>query len=126
LAVVPGINVLANLILCETVPLLNLAFELVPTAIYNAKIVISELSPLLLDLAFDLLPISFDSIPVHVNLRRSAYDMIGSEHMGSTMVPLASPGRRLVKFSYRGLAAIEKAAEQFKVPATKLMATRRR
>src|SRR5258708_7832426 len=68
LTLVPVINVLTNLIFCETVPLLNLTFELVPTTIYDVKIVVSELSPLLLDLAFDLLPISFDSIPVHVNL----------------------------------------------------------
>jgi hypothetical protein len=52
------------LIFCETVPLLNLAFELVPTTIYDVKIVVSELPPLLLDPAFDLLPISFDSMPV--------------------------------------------------------------
>src|SRR5262249_23827511 len=100
LTIVPVIDVLTNLIFCETVPLLNLAFKLFSTAIYNVKIIVSELSPLLLDLTFDLLPISFDSIPVHVNLRRSALDMTDSEHMASAMVPLARPGRRLVKFSY--------------------------
>jgi hypothetical protein len=52
LTAVPVINILANLIFCETVPLLDLAFELVPTAIYNVKIIVSELPPLLLDLPF--------------------------------------------------------------------------
>src|SRR6266481_4911616 len=70
LTLVPVINVLTNLIFCETVPLLNLAFELVPTTIYDVKVVVSKLSPFFLDLTFDLLPISFHSIPVHVNLRR--------------------------------------------------------
>jgi hypothetical protein len=72
---VPVIDVFANLIFCETVALLNLAFELVPTAIYDVKIVISELPPFLLDAALNLFPISFHSIPVHVNLRRSAHEM---------------------------------------------------
>src|SRR5215468_2514384 len=55
-------------------------------AIYDVKIVVSELSPLLLDPTFNLLPISFHSIPVHVNLLRSARDMAG-EHIGLAIVP---------------------------------------
>src|SRR5215831_15604737 len=74
LTVVPVINIPPSLILCETVPLLNLAFELLSTAIYHVEIVVGELSPLFLDPAFNLLPISFDSIPVHLDLRRSAHD----------------------------------------------------
>ena len=69
LTAIPDVNILANLIFCETVPLLDRAFELILTAIYNVKIVVSELPPLLLDLPFDLLPISLHSIPVHVHLR---------------------------------------------------------
>jgi hypothetical protein len=105
LTVVPVIDVLTNLIFCETVPLLNLAFELVPTAIYNAKIVVSELSPLLLDLAFDLLPISFDSIPVHVNLHRSVHGMTDSEHLGSAMVPFPAGNDGYRFNSMGGIAA---------------------
>src|SRR5882762_4214938 len=73
LTFVPVINVLTNLIFCETVPLLNLTFELVPTTIYDVKVVVSKLSPFLLTLTFHLLPISFHSIPVHVNLSQSAH-----------------------------------------------------
>jgi hypothetical protein len=95
LTAVPVVNILANLIFCQTVPLLNLTFELFSAAVYNVKIVVSELSPLLLDPAFNLSPISFDSIPVHVNRHRSAPDMIGSEHLGSIMVPYAVAGTRI-------------------------------
>ena len=97
LTAVPVGNILANLIFCQTVPLLNLTLELFSTAVYSFKIVVSELSPLLLDPAFNLLPIAFHSIPVHVNLHRSAPDMIGSEHLGSIMVPLAWPEHEFVK-----------------------------
>src|SRR5262249_48285324 len=88
LTAVPVINILAYLIFCKTVSLLNLTFELFSTAVYDVKIVVGELSPLLFDPAFNLLPISFDSIPVHVNLHRSAHDMTVSEHMDSAMVPV--------------------------------------
>jgi hypothetical protein len=99
---VPVVNVLANLIFCETVALLNLAFELVSPAIYDFKVVIRELPPFLLDAALDLLPISFHSIPVHVNLRRSAHEMSESEHISSAIVPVAQPEHRFVKvWQYR-------------------------
>src|SRR5262249_14260420 len=100
LTVVPVINIPPSLILCETVPLLNLAFELLSTAIYHVEIVVGELSPLFLDPAFNLLPISFDSIPVHLDLRRSAHDMAG-EPFGSAMVPCQQPEHGFVKLSYR-------------------------
>ena len=44
LTVVPVINVLTNFIFCETIPLLNLAFELVSTTIHRVKVVVRELS----------------------------------------------------------------------------------
>jgi hypothetical protein len=40
-----------------------------------------------------LLPISFHSIPVHLNLRRSAHDMAGSEHIGLAIVPFVRQHR---------------------------------
>jgi hypothetical protein len=43
-----------------------------------------------------LLPVSFHTIPVHVNLRRSAHNMAGSEHMGLAMVPFAPPKHNFV------------------------------
>ena len=73
LTFVPVINVLTNLIFCETVALLNLTFELVPTTIYDVKVVVSKLSPFLLTLPFTCFQFSFHSIPVQVNLRQSAH-----------------------------------------------------
>jgi hypothetical protein len=95
---VPVIDVLANLIFCETVVLLNLAFELVSTAIYDFKVVISELPPFLLDAALDLLPISFHSIPVHVSLRRF-HEITETEHISSAIVPVTQSEHRVVKVS---------------------------
>src|SRR4051794_32689927 len=48
------------------VALLDPAFELIAAAIDHVEIIVGQLSPLLLDLAFDLLPVPFDSVPVHL------------------------------------------------------------
>jgi hypothetical protein len=71
LSAVPVVNILTNLIFRESIPLLNLSFELIPTATDDIEIVVGELAPPLLDLAFDLLPISFNTVPVHLS---SPYD----------------------------------------------------
>jgi hypothetical protein len=59
LTVEPIVDVFANLIFCEAVTFLKLAFEPITAAVDDFKIVVSELSPLLSHFAFDLLPISF-------------------------------------------------------------------
>jgi hypothetical protein len=71
LTAVPVIDILANLIFRQTLWLLNLSFELFSTTfmIYDVRIVVSERSPLLFEEIFNLPPISFYSIAVHVNLR---------------------------------------------------------
>lgn len=53
----------------QTVSLLDQTFELVSATGDLVQIVISEIAPFLLDLAFQLLPISLDSVPVHATLR---------------------------------------------------------
>src|SRR3954469_1506902 len=68
LGAVPVVDVLANLVLGDAVPLLDLALKLVALAAHDIEIVVGQLAPLLLDLAFDLLPVSFDAIPIHENL----------------------------------------------------------
>src|SRR5262245_44434908 len=62
---VPIVDVLADLILGQTVALLDLALELITAAANDVEIVVGELAPLLLHLPFDLLPISLHAIPVH-------------------------------------------------------------
>ena len=66
LGVVPIVNVFSDLILSEAVALLNFALKLVSLTIDRGKVVVSEVSPLLLDLALYLLPVALDAISVHV------------------------------------------------------------
>src|SRR6202022_4591179 len=65
LGIVPAVHVLTNLILGNPISLLQLAFKLLPSSINDVQVVIRQLSPLLLHLTFNLLPISFHAIPVH-------------------------------------------------------------
>jgi hypothetical protein len=88
LTAVPIIDIPTDLIPRQTVSLLNLSFELFATTIDNVQIIVSELSPLLFDTTFNLSPISFHSIPVHVKPPTiSPRSMAGGEHMGLAMVP---------------------------------------
>jgi len=65
----PFAQVLVQLLLCflsfEAVSLLQLTDQLISFPCDDVQIAVRELAPLLFDLALDLLPISFDLIPVH-------------------------------------------------------------
>src|SRR5215207_2718992 len=65
LATIPVVLLSADLILLVTIPLLDFALELIATAIDHIEIVVCELPPLFLDVAFELLPVSFNSVPIH-------------------------------------------------------------
>ena len=54
----PIIDILLHHVLGMAVALLDLAFELLALAVYRGKVVISELAPLFLDLADELLPVT--------------------------------------------------------------------
>jgi len=63
----PVVDVLAHHVFCQAITLLELAFELVALAVDGGQIVVGELTPLFLDLAFGLLPVSsmrFQSIVI--------------------------------------------------------------
>ena len=60
----PIVDLILHLILGMAVALLDLAFELFALAFYLGQIVVSELAPLFLDLAGELLPIAFNEFPV--------------------------------------------------------------
>src|SRR5262249_36049203 len=62
----PVVNVLAHLILGVAVSRLDLAFELLATAVDLRDVVVGEFAPLLLDFTTELLPAAFDAIPIHV------------------------------------------------------------
>src|SRR4029077_19352679 len=64
----PVVDVFAHHVFGQAIALLYFAFELVALAVDLGKIVVGELTPLLLDLAFGLLPVSFDAVPVHRKL----------------------------------------------------------
>src|SRR5690554_1817180 len=61
----PVVDIPLRFILRLAVALLNAAGELGALSLDDIQIVIRKLAPLLLDLALELLPISFDLIPVH-------------------------------------------------------------
>lgn len=69
LCIEPGVNVLSDLVLCDTVALLDHALELIALTGNPVQIVVSEIALLFLDLSLELLPISFDAIPIHFFLR---------------------------------------------------------
>ena len=65
LCVNPIVDVLFDLIFRDTVPLLNFPLELITAARDLVQVVVGQVAPPLLDLAFQLFPVSLDSIPVH-------------------------------------------------------------
>src|SRR5215831_6003034 len=65
---VPVFDFLSCLTLGEAVALLDLSFELGAAPADGGQIVVGKLAPPLLGLAPQLLPVSFESIPIHVNL----------------------------------------------------------
>ncbi|ESY73509.1 hypothetical protein X743_11415 [Mesorhizobium sp. LNHC252B00] len=62
---IPVVNVAVYAILLNAIALLDFAFELIALTGDAVEIIISEFAPLFLDLTFDLLPISFDAVPIH-------------------------------------------------------------
>src|SRR5262249_21041771 len=61
----PAVDLALGLVLCHTVALLKPAAELRALTLDDVEIVVGQLAPLLLNLAFELFPIAFNSIPIH-------------------------------------------------------------
>src|SRR5438067_5052496 len=61
----PIIHVLAGLVLCVAIALLQSTFELVALPIDVSQVIVRQLGPLLFDLALDLFPIPFHLVPIH-------------------------------------------------------------
>jgi len=66
----PGIDLPLRFVFGVAVTLLKPAGELGLVALDDVQIVVGQFPPLLLNLAFELLPVSFDSIPIHDILLR--------------------------------------------------------
>src|SRR5262249_17137339 len=61
----PGVDLALALLLRHAVALLKPAAQLHALALDDVEVVAGELAPLLLNPAFELLPIAFDTIPIH-------------------------------------------------------------
>ena len=64
----PGVDLTLGLVLGNAVSLLDPTNQLDATALDEIKVIIRELAPLLLNLATELLPIAFDSVPIRESL----------------------------------------------------------
>jgi hypothetical protein len=62
----PVVHFLADLILGIPVAILDLSFQLIAAPVDRREVVIGEFAPLLLDPTRELLPVTFDAIPVHI------------------------------------------------------------
>jgi hypothetical protein len=61
-----------DLLFVVAVPFLDFALELIAAAVDDIQIVVGELAPLLLYFASNLLPVSFNAVPVHFDLHEGA------------------------------------------------------
>jgi uncharacterized protein YjbJ (UPF0337 family) len=61
----PVVDLLLGLVAGNAVVLLDLADELLALTRHAIDVVVSELAPLFLDLAGELLPVAFDTVPIH-------------------------------------------------------------
>src|SRR5215213_7489189 len=61
----PGVDLAFGFVLGHAIALLESATEFCALALDHVEIVIGELTPLLLNFAFELFPIAFDTIPIH-------------------------------------------------------------
>src|ERR1700681_2941025 len=65
-ATAPVIDLRLRLVLGVAVVRLQLAFKLLAVAVDFGEFVVSELAPLRFDFSRKLLPVSFDSVPIHL------------------------------------------------------------
>src|SRR5690606_5492999 len=61
----PAVDVLLGVVLSFSVALLEASGEFRALALDYVEVIVGQLAPLLLNLALELLPVSFDLIPVH-------------------------------------------------------------
>jgi hypothetical protein len=75
------------LIFGVAVPFLNQAFELVAISVDYIEVIVCEPTLLLLHLSFELLPVSFDSVPIHCVL------LVSVQAQRAASSPVPNPGR---------------------------------
>ena len=62
------LDLLLGFVLRDAVGLLDLARELITLAGNHVEVIVGELAPLRFNLAFELLPVAFHDIPIHIHL----------------------------------------------------------
>src|SRR5438132_12286466 len=66
----PSVDLALGLVLGEAVTLLQSSGQFLALALDHIEVIVGELAPFLLNLALELLPVAFDTIPIHVALLR--------------------------------------------------------
>src|SRR5262249_31547600 len=79
----------AHQILGQPIALLDLTLQLIAATVDLGKVIIGQLTPLLLDLAFHFLPVPFDSVPVHLSSPKSVISKVC--HFQSLSFPKNDP-----------------------------------
>ena len=59
------VSIWLGVILRDTIALLKPPGEFSPFALDHVEVVVGELAPLLLSLAFELFPVAFNTVPIH-------------------------------------------------------------
>src|SRR4029079_3493767 len=111
----PAIHLLFGLVLGNAISLLDFADKLGAATLDDREIVVGELAPLLLGFAGELLPIAFDSIPVHGSWLLSLNAPLGGSLVkrtdarvcGASAPQVEKERARLWRGSVRGGARVE-------------------
>src|SRR5438132_493393 len=75
----PSVDLALGLVLGEAVTLLQSSGQFLALALDHIEVIVGELAPFLLNLALELLPVAFDTIPIHVALLRVSETGNGGE-----------------------------------------------
>src|SRR3981081_775646 len=84
----PRINFTLGILLGHTVSLFKPPGEFRPFTLDHIKVVVGELAPLQLNLAFEFLPVAFNAIPIHRLLLPSGMSEINGEPGPGAKVPV--------------------------------------
>jgi hypothetical protein len=106
----PPIDFALGRILGVAVPLLKQTEQFVPLAFDGLKIVVRQLAPLRPDLAFELLPVSFDFIPVHDPLLFPGVGCAIDAHNAPVPPPASATRRTGAEIANRRFVTLQNAA----------------
>src|SRR3569833_3720034 len=111
--VLPFLDLLLGVIAGHAIAFLDLSGPLLATALDGIEIVVGELAPLFLELAFHLLPVAFDNVPIHGSLLFNTHYTITRQGIwrASTAYGLTTMSF-LTAFTFGTLRAIDSAVSR--------------